>query len=175
MAHVIEDYFGDGSNLGAEIVYVHEDTPLGTAGALSLLPERPTKPFFVMNGDLLTTINFAQMMAYHIEHRVRATMCVREHDVTIPYGVVTFENHRLAMIREKPTERYFVNAGVYVLDPSVLDLVKPGEALDMPSLFVRLLAERLDASVFPIREYWIDVGRLDDLKRASEEYERFFG
>lgn len=175
MGHMIEEHFGDGSNFGAEITYIREQEPLGTAGALSLLPERPTAPFFVMNGDVLTTINFTQMMEYHVEHKSGATMCVREHEVKIPFGVVSVDKHRLSGIREKPTERYFVNAGIYLLDPAVLDLLTTGEALDMPNLFERVMGTRLDVSVFPLREYWIDVGRLDDLKRASEEYERFFG
>lgn len=174
-AEMIEAHFGDGSKLDVEISYVHEREKLGTAGALSLLSERPSKPFFVMNGDLLTTINFQQLMSYHTEHGAMATMCVRKHDITIPYGVVAFDDYRFTHIREKPTESFFVNAGVYVLDPATLDLLTPNEALDMPQLFDRIVQSGKPASVFPLREYWIDVGRLDDLQRASEEYERIFG
>ncbi len=174
-AEMIEDYFGDGSKWGVEIQYVRESKKLGTAGALALLPERPTQPFFVMNGDLLTTMNFTQMLTYHTDHKAAATMCVREHAITIPYGVVAFDDHRFTSIREKPTERYFVNAGVYVLDPAVLTLIEPDEEIDMPTLFDRVVQAGNQASVFPLREYWIDVGRLDDLKRASDEYERVFG
>jgi dTDP-glucose pyrophosphorylase len=174
-AEMIEDHFGDGSTWGAEIEYLRETDMLGTAGALSLLPERPSQPFFVMNGDLLTSVNFRQVMNYHTEHNAPATICVREHAVTIPFGVVTTSDHHLVDIQEKPTYRYFVNAGVYVLDPVALDFIPQGEALDMPPLLNRLLANNKRPIVFPLREYWMDVGRLDDLQRASSEFERIFG
>lgn len=174
-AEMIEDHFGDGSKWGVEIAYLREEAQLGTAGALSLLPDRPKSAFFVMNGDLLTTVNFQQMMQYHAERQSVATVGVREHSVTIPYGVVDFDDFRLLGLREKPTVKYFVNAGVYVLNPGVLDYIVPNEHLDMPNLVSRVIAEGKNSSVFPLREYWIDVGRLDDLQRASEEYEGIFG
>ncbi|MBI3434482.1 MAG: nucleotidyltransferase family protein [Proteobacteria bacterium] len=174
-AEMIRDYFGDGSAWGVEIDYLRETERLGTAGALSLMPQRPTRPFFVMNGDLLTTVNFEQMLKYHGEHQAFSTVCVREHTVTVPFGVVEFDDHRLLAIREKPTHKYFINAGVYLLDPDALDFVAPNEAVDMPTLIERALAKGKTSVVFPLREYWIDVGRLDDLQRASDEFQRVFG
>jgi len=174
-AEMIRDYFGDGSAWGVDISYLEEDERLGTAGALSLLPERPKQPFFVMNGDLLTTVNFEQLLKYHCEHQAFATVCVREHSVTVPFGVVDFEDHRLLGMREKPTQRFFVNAGVYLLDPGVLDLLAANEVVDMPALIERSIANGKQSVVFPLREYWIDVGRLDDLQRASDEFQRIFG
>jgi len=124
---MIKEYFGDGSTWGVDISYLEECERLGTAGALSLLPERPTQPFFVMNGDLLTTVNFEQMLKYHREHQAFSTVCVREHSVTVPFGVVDFDDHRLVGIREKPTQKFFVNAGVYLLDPGILDHIGANE------------------------------------------------
>ena len=174
-AEMIREHFGDGSAWGVEIGYLEENERLGTAGALSLLPERPAQPFFVMNGDLLTTVNFEQMLKYHREHQAFSTVCVREHSVTVPFGVVDFEDHRLLGIREKPTQKFFVNAGVYLLDPGVLDHLAANETVDMPALIERTVADGKPSVVFPLREYWIDVGRLDDLQRASDEFQRIFG
>jgi dTDP-glucose pyrophosphorylase len=172
---MIRDYFGDGAAWGVEINYLQENARLGTAGALSLLPERPEQPFFVMNGDLLTTVNFEQMLKYHREHHAFSTIGVREHSVTIPFGVIDFDDHRLLGIREKPTQKFFVNAGVYLLDPGVLDHLSANETVDMPTLIERTIAAGERSVVFPLREYWIDVGRLDDLQRASDEFQRIFG
>jgi dTDP-glucose pyrophosphorylase len=173
-AEMIREYFGDGSKWGVNIDYLEEDERLGTAGALSLLPERPEHPFFVMNGDLLTTVNFEQMLQYHREHQAFSTVCVREHSVTVPFGVIDFDDHRLLGIREKPTQKFFVNAGVYLLEPGVLDHLAVHETVDMPTLIERTIAEGKPSVVFPLREYWIDVGRLDDLQRASDEFQRIF-
>jgi dTDP-glucose pyrophosphorylase/predicted transcriptional regulator len=173
-AEMIREYFGDGSAWGVEISYLEERERLGTAGALSLLPQRPTQPFFVMNGDLLTTVNFEQMLKYHHEHQAFSTVCVREHSITVPFGVVDFDDHRLIGIREKPTQKFFVNAGVYLLDPGILDHLEANEAVDMPALIERTIANGKPSVGFPVREYWIDVGRLDDLQRATDEFNRFF-
>jgi dTDP-glucose pyrophosphorylase/predicted transcriptional regulator len=173
-AEMIRDYFGDGSAWGVEIDYLQENERLGTAGALSLLPERPKRPYFVMNGDLLTTVNFDQMLKYHHAHQAFTTVCVREHSVTVPFGVIDLDDHRLLGIREKPTQKFFVNAGVYLLDPGVLDHLSGKEAVDMPTLIERTIVAGKQSVVFPLREYWIDVGRLDDLQRASDEFQRFF-
>jgi len=174
-AEMIREYFGDGSAWGVDISYLEERERLGTAGSLSLLPERPKQPFFVMNGDLLTTVNFDQMLKYHREHQAFTTVCVREHSITVPFGVVDFDDHRLIGIREKPTQKFFVNAGVYLLDPDVLDHLAPDVAVDMPTLIEATIADGKTSVVFPLREYWIDVGRLDDLQRASDEFQRIFG
>ena len=174
-AEMIKEYFGNGSTWGVDISYLEERECLGTAGALSLLPERPAQPFFVMNGDLLTTVNFEQMLKYHREHQAFSTVCVREHSVTVPFGVVDFDDHRLLGIREKPTQKFFVNAGVYLLDPGILDHLDTNEAVDMPSLIGRTIASGKSSVVFPLREYWIDVGHLDDLQRASDDFQGIFG
>jgi len=174
-AEMVKEYFGDGSRWGIEIRYIHEDQRLGTAGALSLLPERPALPLIVMNGDLLTKVNFQHLLDFHAEHRARATMCVREYDFQVPYGVVRIDHHRVLGIDEKPVQRFFVNAGIYVLEPEVLDLIPSATYFDMPELFTRLIGQNHETAVFPIREYWLDIGHMDDFARANGDFPEVFG
>jgi dTDP-glucose pyrophosphorylase len=169
-AEMVKEYFGDGSRWGISIRYLEESKRLGTAGALSLLPVRPTKPLIVMNGDLLTKVNFQQLLDFHHDHDDAATMCVREYDLKVPFGVVTMEDHHITAVDEKPVQRFFVNAGIYVLEPDTLDCVPREEQFDMTSLFQMLVESGQRVSAFPIREYWLDVGRLDDLERARLEF-----
>jgi NDP-sugar pyrophosphorylase family protein len=173
-AEMVEAHFGDGSRWGANIRYLRETTKLGTAGCLSLLPERPERTFFVMNGDLLTRVNFERMLAFHHENRSMATMGIREHEFEVPYGVVEMKNHRLLGLKEKPVQRFFVNAGVYAFEPETLDCIGSGEPLDMPEFFERIMARDLEASVFPIHEYWLDIGRHGDYDRANGDFLRHF-
>lgn len=170
-AEMISDHFGDGTRFGAEIDYVQETSRMGTAGALSLLPTRPDAPFIVINADLLTTLQFASVLNFHTETGALATMCAREYSVEVPYGVIEFDETRLRSIIEKPTHKHFVNAGIYVLSPEALDHVASGEWLDMPTLFERALAKGQIASVFPMQEYWIDIGRMEDLDRARAKFD----
>ncbi len=174
MADVIKSYFGDGSSWGVDIQYLHEDHKLGTAGALSLVSEKLTDPLFVMNGDLLTKVNFSQLLDFHISHHAKGTMCVREYDFQVPYGVVQTQDHRILGIKEKPIEHFFVNAGIYVLEPEVLNLIPPNTYFDMPSLFESLINRRNETVVFPIREYWLDIGHMADFERANGEFSKIF-
>jgi dTDP-glucose pyrophosphorylase len=162
-AELIESHFGDGTSRGIEIQYLRETQPLGTAGSLSLLRERPTAPFIVMNGDILTKLDFSEILNFH-----------RDHCMQMPYGVVQVEGNNLLAIEEKPTIRNFVNAGVYVFQPEVLDKLPTGIAMTMPDLFDRLISERSQCCVCPIREYWLDVGQMADLKRANNEFYAIF-
>lgn len=173
-AEMIKDYFGDGSRWGAEIEYIHEQQPMGTAGALGLLPFKPKQPLFVMNGDLLTRVNFRQMLDFHFEHLGAATIGVREYFSHIPYGVVKTDGHRFLSIEEKPMQKFFINAGIYVLAPEVLSLIPQGCCFDMPDLFARISNNGLNVATFPIREYWLDVGTVDSLNRARSEYLEVF-
>lgn len=172
-ADVVMNHFGDGARWGVEIRYVREREAMGTAGALSLLPETPDKPLIVMNGDLLTKTNFASLMDFHASHRAAATMCIREYDYQVPYGVVKLEDHRLISVEEKPVHRFFVNAGIYVLGPEAVAEIPP-HAFDMPSLFDKLVEKGREISVFPVREYWLDIGHLADLEKAHGDFERIF-
>jgi dTDP-glucose pyrophosphorylase len=170
-ADMFRAYFRDGARWRVDIAYLMEAKPLGTAGALSLLPERPAKPMLVMNADLLTKVSFSHLLDFHQSHGAIATMGIREYDFQVPYGVVRIDNHRIVGIDEKPTHRFFVNAGMYVLEPSVLDLVSADTYLDMPSLFERVIARGDEAAVFPIREYWLDIGRFEDFDLAQRSLE----
>jgi NDP-sugar pyrophosphorylase family protein len=169
-AEQIKAYFQDGSRWNVNIRYIDETKRLGTAGALSLLPEEPTKPVIIMNGDLLTKVNFNHLLSFHEQNGMSATMCVREMEYQIPYGVVKTSDHRLVSIEEKPVSHYFVNAGIYVLNPEVLPLIPKDTYYDMPSLFDQLLERGFEVGVFPVREYWLDIGRMSDYEKANREY-----
>ncbi|MGE7090265.1 nucleotidyltransferase family protein [Lysinibacillus sp. NPDC048646] len=171
---VIQDYFQDGSALGVNISYIEEDKRMGTAGALSLLKKNLDSPILVMNGDLLTQVNFEQLLQFHEETEASATMCVREYEYQIPYGVIETEGQQLVSIKEKPMHRSFVNAGIYVLSPDVFEYIPQGEFYDMPDLFKQLMDEQKNVSAFPVREYWLDIGRMADFERADDEYSSYF-
>jgi len=173
-AERIERHFGDGSARGLSIRYLREDRPLGTAGSLSLLPERPAVPMIVMNGDILTKVDYAKLLDFHRDQGGVATMCVRSYDLHIPYGVVEIDAHRLAGIVEKPTIRRFVNAGIYVLEPEALDSLSGDDILSMPALFEQLMTAGRKCTVFPIREYWLDIGQMADFERANADFESTF-
>ncbi len=166
-AEMIMDYFGDGSKFGIEIRYIREMKPLGTAGALSLLPEMPKKPILMMNGDLVTNVNFQNLLQYHEDHKAVATMCVRPYEFQVPYGVVKVDKHRFLDIDEKPTQQFLVNAGMYVFDPKVLSLIPKNEYFDIPDLFNVIKGSNQEISTFPIREYWLDIGHIEDFEKAN--------
>lgn len=170
MAEMIKDYFEDGAKLGVSISYLWEHKRLGTAGALSQLTAHPEESFFVMNGDLLTQINFDHLLDFHLQHKAQATMCVREYHYQVPYGVVRAEGEILSGIDEKPVQTFFVNAGIYVLEPMVLRFIPENSFFDMPTLFEKLIEKGHKTTIFPIREYWLDIGQMDDLKRANRDY-----
>ncbi len=171
---VIKNHFKDGSDFGVNICYLDEDKRMGTAGALSLLPDTPKAPLIVMNGDILTDINFSNLVNFHVQNNAAATMCVREYHQQVPYGVVKASGTKLKSIVEKPSQTYFVNAGIYVVNPDVLNYVPSGNYFDMPDLFDSLEKAGKDSAVFPIREYWLDIGNLADLERGHIDYDRVF-
>lgn len=173
-AQMISGYFGDGSRWKVNITYIHEQKPLGTAGALSLLPEKPSRPVLVMNGDLLTKINFNQLFDFHTDNRSLATMCVRQYDFEVPYGVVVADKQHFLKLDEKPVQRFFVNAGIYVLNPDVFEFIPYNEPFDMTTLFNKLIEKGQPAVVFPIHEYWMDIGHISDYKVANGEYDKHF-
>jgi len=174
MGEMVKDYFGDGSRWGVNISYVHEGKRLGTAGSLGLLSVDLSLPLVVMNADLLTKINYSQLLDFHRDHEAVATMCVREYDFQVPYGVVKIDRNQLVGIEEKPVHKFFVSAGIYVLDPSVLQRIPKNEYLDMPTLFERMIDDKASTVAFPIREYWLDIGRVDDYERANGDYPEVF-
>jgi dTDP-glucose pyrophosphorylase len=169
-AEQVEAYFGDGSGFGVSIEYIYENKRMGTAGALSLMREKLTEPFFVMNGDLLTNVNFEHFLNFHMENKSVATMAVREYEHQVPFGVVNQKDGEILSIVEKPTERYYVNAGIYLLNPEVLEYVPDGVFFDMPTLFEGLIEHHKKPLSFPVHEYWLDIGQMHQLKQARREY-----
>ena len=173
-SNIIREYFKDGQEFGANIEYISEPERMGTAGALSLLAESPTEPFFVMNGDLLTNVNFERLLDFHDHNKAVATMCVREYDFQVPYGVVNLNGEEILSIEEKPVHKFFVSAGIYLLSPVALKLIPSGQFYDMPTLFEDIIRNKGRAVSFPIREYWLDIGRIEEYERANIEYSEVF-
>lgn len=169
-SEVIKQYFKDGSEWGASIQYIEETKRMGTAGALSLIKEKPSKPFFVMNGDLLTKVNFHHLLEFHKKNNATATICVREYEFQVPFGVVKTNGQMFMSIEEKPKHNFFVNAGIYVLNPSALEKIPNDTFYDMPDLYRRLSKEGHSISCFPVQEYWLDIGRIDDFQKAELEF-----
>lgn len=151
--------------------YIREEERLGTAGALSLLPEPPSGPITVMNGDLLTAINFPEMMRFHRHEQNALTVALREEKVRIPYGVAQLEGTRIVGMREKPEYTHFVNTGVYVVDPSALALLERGVPTDMTTLIDRTIASGRRVGCFPVHEYWLDIGVPSQLRQADQDYD----
>lgn len=169
LADQVSDYFGDGSAFNVSIRYVHEDKPLGTAGALGLMPDNISKlPLIMMNADLLTKVNFNELVNFHIKNSKNITMCVRKYDIQVPYGVVESDGHIVKEIVEKPLKSFFVNAGVYVVDHSVTKNVD-GSHKDMPDLIKELLDIGKETNIFPMHEYWLDIGQLENLEQAKAD------
>ena len=169
MPEQIQDHFGNGEEYGVSIQYVYEEQPLGTGGALGLLPDDLPKelPIIMINGDVLTKVDFKRLLDFHLENDADATMCVREYDYQIPYGVINGEGNKITSMVEKPVQRFFVNAGIYVVSPRVINSVPKNYNIDMPTLLEQHMKEREKVLMFPIHEYWLDIGRMDDFNRAQ--------
>jgi len=175
LPEMIRERIGDGSRWDIEIEYVHEEEPLGTGGALGLLPkDRIQEPMFMMNADLLTNLDFNMLLDFHQDHDGVATMCVREHEHRVPYGVIEGDGLRITSMVEKPAYRYFINAGIYVLSPSVLHGVAPGQRIDMPTLLEQQMTQGSAVNMFPVHEYWLDIGRMEDFQRAQYDVAGLF-
>lgn len=167
LGHMIEEHFQDGGRWGVSIDYLREETPLGTAGAISLLDPKPQTPFVVSNGDILTDIRYGEMLDFHSRHGAVATMAVRLHEWQHPFGVVYTQGVDITGFDEKPINRSHVNAGVYVLEPTVLDLLHGNEVCDMPTLFSRVKERGGRTIVYPMHEPWLDLGRPADYQQAN--------
>jgi NDP-sugar pyrophosphorylase family protein len=164
----IVDHFGDGKAFGIELNYIQEDRPLGTAGALGLM-KTPKGTLLVINGDIITHVDFRTMLDYHQEHKAEITVCVRQYSVEVPYGVLECEGPTVRKLIEKPQVTFLVNAGIYLLEPSVYDSISRGEHLDMTVLIQRLLDSKRLVVSFPIIEYWLDIGQPVDYERAKND------
>lgn len=167
-AEMVHEHFGDGSKWGVNIQYLQEDYPLGTAGALGLLPKNISHlPMLIMNGDLLTKVDFEYLLNFHNEQGGVATMCVREYDFQVPYGVIETKNQSIISIIEKPVHKFFVNAGIYVLNHSLVKKIEGKSYLDMPFFLEEQIKKNEQVNMFPIHEYWLDIGHINEYERAN--------
>jgi NDP-sugar pyrophosphorylase family protein len=167
---VITRHFGDGRDFGVEISYVEEDEPLGTAGALSLL-DASEEPLLVINGDIITRVDFRAMLNFHRDHQAEMTVGVRQYEFRVPYGIVETDETRVTRISEKPIVRHFINAGIYLLNPEVCRFIPKGKPYDMPELINRLVEGGHRVVSFPVREHWLDIGQIEDYQKAQSEFE----
>lgn len=169
---VIRTHFGDGSKFGMDIQYVNEDQPLGTAGALGLVPASD-EPMLVVNGDVLTQVDFRALVAFHREHSAELTVGVRQYDFQVPYGVVQCDGAEVRGVEEKPTLNFFVNAGIYLLEPSAHQSIPRDRKFDMTDLIEKLRTEKRRVVAFPVVEYWLDIGRHVDYEQAQEDVKQW--
>jgi dTDP-glucose pyrophosphorylase len=171
LGDMIEAHFGDGEQLGVQIEYLREKSPLGTAGALALLNPLPDVPFVVTNGDVITDIRYGELLDFHIRQAATATMAVRVHEWQHPFGVVQTQGVEIVGFEEKPIARSHINAGVYALDPFALSVLTTDAHCDMPTLFERLQVKRQRTVAYPMHEPWLDVGRPDDYAAINKMHE----
>lgn len=168
LGHMIEEYFGNGDALNVKIEYLREESPLGTAGALSLLDPLPEAAFVVTNGDVLTDIHYGELLDFHLQHNAAATMAVRIHEWQNPFGVVQTRGIEITGYEEKPLSRTHINAGVYVIEPNAINFLTKSAPCDMPTLFNSIQQHDMRTVAYPIHERWLDVGLPDELRKASE-------
>ncbi|MBL42257.1 MAG: alcohol dehydrogenase [Rhodospirillaceae bacterium] len=174
LGEMIEDHFQDGLKFGANIKYLRENCALGTAGSLSLLNKKPKKPLIIMNADILTDIDFDELLKRHKESKALATICAIEQSIQIPYGVVEEEKNYLRTLTEKPHKKYLVNAGIYVIEPEVLNYINKNTFIDMTEVIDLIKNDNKNISVYKIRDYWCDIGQKVDLEKANREFNNFF-
>lgn len=168
LGHMVTDFLKDGSNLGVEINYLEETKRLGTAGALALMPNRPETPFLVTNGDIIMQADMDDLVKRHMESQVMGTMCIRQHNTSIPFGVVHTDGRYITSLVEKPSYTYFINAGIYCLNPEVIDLIPPDTFYNMTDLFEALIEKQHKTTTYLIEGSWIDVGSVEDYNYACQ-------
>ena len=168
-AEEISNHFGNGKEFGVAIDYVHEDQPLGTAGAIGLLGQ-VEEPLLVINGDVLTNVDYRAMLNYHRKYQACLTVGVRQYDLQVPYGVMECNGHNILGVSEKPVMHFLVNAGVYLLEPDARQYIPVGRKSDMTDLIQSLIRERRTVVSFPIVEYWLDIGQHPDYNKAQSDF-----
>ena len=172
LSEMIREQLGDGSRWNIELEYIYEDEPLGTGGALCLLPkDRIQESMIMMNGDLLTNLDFNKILDFHNEHESVATICVRNYEHIVPYGVIESDGQYVTSMIEKPVYQHFINAGIYVLSPSIFEYVEVKQRIDMPTLLKKCIESGDLVKLFLLREYWLDIGRMEDFNKAQVDIE----
>lgn len=169
---VIEDYFGDGSQLGIRITYLREQRPLGTAGSLTLLNPAPTEPVVVSNADLVSTVDFGALLDFHVNQCGDITMAVQDHELQNPFGVIRITDGKVVEIVEKPVISSKISAGIYVLAPSVIASIPRDESCDMPFVLQSAISRQSTVIPFQLHEDWMDVGRQSDLVAAKDRIDK---
>ncbi len=173
LPETIMDYFKDGQDFGVSIKYIREEQPLGTGGALGLLPEEALgSPIIVMNGDILTSVDFQNLLLFHNNHDGVATMCVRDYEFQVPFGVIEGEGSKINHMNEKPIHSWQVNAGIYVINSEIIDSITKNKKVDMTDILSDQIYEGRSVHMFPIHEYWLDIGRLEDFNKAQIDYSK---
>ena len=171
----IKAHFGNGSKFNVKICYVDEKRPLGTAGAVSLLPKNiPNLPIIVANGDVLTNLDYSKMVSFHQEKNAEATVCVREISHQIPYGVIERNDGLVTQITEKPTFFYYINTGVYVLSKSSVKKMKKNVPIDMPQHLSALMHGGDPVAAMNFQGYWLDIGSISDYEKAQRDVKDIF-
>ena len=169
LPEIIQNHFGNGEKFDIQIQYVHESEPLGTGGALSLLPRQEVDlPFIVINGDVLTNMNFSKLIDFHISQNAVATICVREFQYQIPYGVVNSEQNNIQSMTEKPSYYFDINTGIYVISPTLLEQVE-AQFIGMPTILEQQIEKSQKVVSYPLHEYWLDIGQMEDYNRAQRD------
>lgn len=176
LAELIMTFFGDGNKFGVKIIYSREDKPLGTAGSLGLLKNELKEPFLMINGDVLTSLNFHEMIDYHKGNDAIVTIALNKRDINIDFGVIEInDDNCIKEYIEKPTMEYLVSMGVYAINPKILEFIKLDEYLDFPDLIKKLMSNGETVNGYVFDGYWLDIGRPDDYERANREIEEVYG
>lgn len=173
-ADIIENYFREGKDFGVSINYIRESKRLGTAGAIKLAEKFLDKPFFVINGDILTNVNFCNLLQYHLENKFSITIGSRIYEMQIPYGVLNVDESCVTSLEEKPVYSYVVSGGIYVVDPQVINNIPENEYFDITELINKVMDKSGKIGSFPIKEYWMDIGKIEDYYKANKDIEKYF-
>ncbi|MBU3126092.1 nucleotidyltransferase family protein [Clostridium tagluense] len=171
---IIEDYFKNGSEFGVKIEYIKETKKLGTAGSIALVKEKFTKPFIVINGDILTGIDFEKFLNHHIKNNFNITVGVRNYEINVPYGVLVTDNMLIESLEEKPTYKFHINGGVYVVNPEIVKYIKEDEVYNMTDLIEDAMNNDYTSGIYEITEYWKDIGQIEDYRKANTDIHKFF-
>ncbi|AOY75647.1 sugar phosphate nucleotidyltransferase [Clostridium formicaceticum] len=171
---IIENYFQDGKAFDVNIEYIKEEKSLGTAGAIRLAKSHLNQSFLVINGDILTKLNFEEFMNYHQKHKNKITIATRRYELQIPYGVLKIDNETVVSLKEKPSSSMFINGGIYCLEPEIVEDIPENEYFDITQLIQKIIDREEKIGSFPIAEYWMDIGQVEDYHQANTDYQTLF-
>lgn len=170
----IESFFGDGSRYGVNLKISRESTPLGTVGPLTLIQDELTEPFLVMNGDILTLLNYKAFYDYGLSKGFPLTLGIKKEILPFAFGNIYFDGDFVTDIKEKPNFELYILAGIYVMTPEIFQYIPEAQHYDMDKLIKKLLAEKIPIPKYEIKEYWLDIGRINDYEKAQNEFKEHF-